>query len=66
MGFIILTIKASGHVVARTLLAAIHGAVRTIYEGGMPPAIGGEVERQLTLMCRSYLIGAREGVRRAA
>lgn len=48
-------------VVARILLAAIHGAVRTFYERDMPPATGGEVERQLTLMCRSYLIAAREG-----
>lgn len=54
------------YLVARTLLAAIHGAVRTFYERDMPPTIGGEAERQLTLMCRSYLFAAREGERGAA
>lgn len=54
------------HVVAQTLLAAIHGAVRAFYERDRPPAIGGEVEKQLTLMCCSYLVAAREGERRAA
>ena len=46
------------HVVAQTMLAAVYGTVRAFYERDMPPAIGGEVERQLTLMCRSYLAAA--------
>lgn len=54
------------HVVAQTLLAAIHGTVRAFYERDLPPVIGGEVERRLTLMCRSYLIAARRTERRAA
>ena len=54
------------HVVAQTLLAAINGTVRAFYERDLPPAIGGEVERQLTLMCRSYLAAARGSQRQAA
>lgn len=53
------------HVVAQTLLAAINGAVRSFYERDSPPAIGGEVERQLIVMCRSYLVAAREAEQRA-
>lgn len=45
--------------VAQMLLAAVHGTVRTYYERHMPPAIGGEVASQLTLMCRAYLMAAR-------
>lgn len=54
------------HVVAQTLLAAIHGTVRAFYERNLPPVIGGKVEEQLTLMCRSYPIAARRADRRAA
>ena len=46
------------HVLARTLLAAVHGTVRASYERNRAPEIGGEVDRQLTLMCRSYLAAA--------
>lgn len=45
-------------VVAQTLLAALYGTVRAFYERDLPPAMGGEVERQLTIMCRSYLATA--------
>jgi AcrR family transcriptional regulator len=43
------------HAIARHLFAAIHGTVRMFYERELPPAIGGEAERQLTMMCRSYV-----------
>jgi hypothetical protein len=46
------------HSVARLLFAAIHGTVRMFYERQIPPLIGGEVERQLTMMCRSYVAAA--------
>lgn len=46
------------HVVAQTMLAAILGTVRAFYERDLPPAIGGEVGQQLTIMCRSYLAAA--------
>lgn len=48
------------HAVARLLFAAIHGTVRMFYERDLPPRIGGEVERQLTTMCRSYVAAAIE------
>ncbi len=35
------------HVVAQTMLAAVYGTVRAFYERDLPPAIDGEVERQL-------------------
>ncbi len=54
------------HVVAQTLLAAVNGTVRAFYERDLPPAIGGQVERQLTIMCRSYLAAACGAERRAA
>ncbi len=54
------------HIVAQTLLAAVIGTVRAFYERDLPPAIGGEVERQLTTMCRSYLVAASRAERRAA
>jgi AcrR family transcriptional regulator len=47
------------HSVARLLFAAIHGTVRMFYERQIPPLIGGEVERQLTMMCRSYVAAAK-------
>lgn len=46
------------HAVARMLFAAIHGTVRMFYERDLPPLMGGEVERQLTTMCRSYVAAA--------
>lgn len=46
------------HAVARILFAAIHGTVRMGYEREMPPLLGGEGERQLTMMCRSYVAAA--------
>lgn len=54
------------YVVAQTLLAAVYGTVRAFYERDLPPAIGGEVEGQLTIMCRSYLAAASRAARRAA
>ena len=54
------------HVVAQTLLAAVYGTVRAFYERDLPPAIGGEVEKQLTVMGRSYLAAASKAERRAA
>ncbi len=41
--------------VAQTFLAALHGAVRVFYERDLPPAVRGGVEKQLAIMCRSYL-----------
>jgi AcrR family transcriptional regulator len=41
--------------VARHLFAAIHGTVRMFYERDLPPTIDGEAQRQLTMMCRSYV-----------
>ena len=49
---------ADPHAVARHLFAAIHGTVRMFYERELPPTIGGEAERQLTMMCRSYVAAA--------
>jgi len=46
------------HVVAQTLLAAVSGTARAFFERDLPPAIGGEIESQLTIMCRSYLAAA--------
>ena len=54
------------HLVAQTLLAAVNGTVRTFYERNLPPAMGGEVESQLTIMCRSYLAAASRAERRPA
>jgi len=54
------------HVVAQTLLAAVYGTVRASYERDLPPAIGGEVERQLTIMGRSYVAAASRAKQRAA
>ena len=54
------------HLVARTLLAAVSGAVRVFYERDAAPAIGGDVERELVTLCRSYLSAAGQGARRAA
>jgi hypothetical protein len=53
------------HAVARTAFAAIHGTVRMFYEREIPPMMGGEIARQLTMMCRSYVaavIGPKEPV----
>lgn len=47
------------HAVAGLLFAAIHGTVRMYYERNLPPRIGGDVERQPTMMCRSYVAAAR-------
>jgi len=49
---------ADPHAVARILFAAIHGTVRMFYERELPPMIGGDVERQLTTMCCSYVASA--------
>lgn len=46
---------ADPSLVAQILLAAIYGTARAFFERASPPALGGEVERQLTTMCRSYL-----------
>jgi len=46
------------HAVARQLFAAIHGTVRMFYERNLPPTIGGEAERALVMMCRSYVAAA--------
>lgn len=43
--------------VAQTLLAAVAGTVRAFYERDLPPALGGDIATQLTLMCRAYLVG---------
>ena len=44
--------------VSQVLLAAISGAVRAFYEQDAFSGIGGEVERELVAMCRSYLAAA--------
>lgn len=54
------------HVVSQTLLAAISGTTRAFFERNWSPALGVEIARQLTLMCRSYLVGARSASRQAA
>ncbi len=41
--------------VAQILLASVYGTVRAFLERDLPPKLGGEVEQQLTIMCRSYL-----------
>lgn len=67
----LLSTASDGHfddplVVAQTLLAAISGTVRAFYERDLPPTIGGEVERQIVVMCRAYLAAARRAERLAA
>ncbi len=49
---------ADAPAVARLLFAAIHGTVRSFYERDLPPLLGGEVERQLVMMCRAYVAAA--------
>lgn len=49
--------------IARLLFAAIHGTVRMFYERELPPLLGGEVERQLTMMCRAYVAAAIQSTR---
>ena len=41
--------------VARMLFAAIHGTVRMFYEREISPRIRKDIERQLTMMCCSYV-----------
>ena len=52
--------------IAQILLAAIYGTARAFFERASPPALGGEVERQLTIMCRSYLAAVSSTAQRAA
>jgi AcrR family transcriptional regulator len=52
--------------VARMLFAAIHGTVRMFYEREISPAIRRDVERQLTVMCCSYVAATIEPKERAA
>ena len=54
------------NLVAQTLLATISGAARAFYERGMPPTAGGEVERELVVLCRSYLSATAQARPRAA
>ena len=54
------------NVVAQILLAAVYGTARAFFERASPPALGGEVERQLTIMCRSYLAAVSGTARPAA
>ena len=54
------------HVVAQTMLAAIYGTARALFERDLPLEPGGEIEDQLTVMCRSYLVAVSSGARLAA
>ena len=54
------------HAVARHLFAAIHGTVRMFYERELSPTIGGEAERHLTMMCRSYVAATIQPEERAS
>ncbi len=47
---------ADPRVVARAMLAAIYGTARAYFERDLPLTWGDEVEEQLTIMCRAYLI----------
>lgn len=49
---------ADPHAVARLLFAAIHGTLRMFYERDLPPMIGPDMEKQLMMMCRSYIAAA--------
>jgi AcrR family transcriptional regulator len=49
---------ADPRAVARLLFAAIHGTLRMFYERDLPPLVGGDVQNQLTTMCRSYVAAA--------
>ena len=42
-------------IVNLTLLTAIFGTVRSVFERNLPAADGGAVHRQLVAMCRAYL-----------
>ncbi len=53
-------------VVAQIWLAAVYGTVRAFYERDLPPMIGGEVERQLTIMSCSYLAAVSNAERRSS
>ena len=48
--------------VARTMLASIDGTARAFYERDLPLTPGGDVEDQLTIMCRAYLLAASDPV----
>ena len=54
------------NLVAQVLLAAIYGTARAFFERASPPALGDEVERQLTIMCHSYLAAVSSAARRTA
>lgn len=57
---------ADPRLVARIMLAAVYGTARAFFERDLHPALGGEVEEQLTIMCRSYLDAAGSVARLAA
>ncbi|MCX5496475.1 TetR/AcrR family transcriptional regulator [Kaistia dalseonensis] len=57
---------ADPSVVNTTLLTAIFGAVRSVFERNLPSALGGEVRGQLVVMCRSYLEAVKKEPERAA
>lgn len=46
-------------VVNATLLTVIFGTVRSVFERGLPPALAGDVQKQLVKMCVGYLEAAR-------
>lgn len=48
----------SPHVAARMVLAAVAGTVRTLFERDLVSALGNEMQKQLSLMCQSYLAAA--------
>jgi hypothetical protein len=50
---------ADPHAVIRLLFAAIHGMLWMFYEREIASMIGEDGERQLTMMCRSYVAASK-------
>ena len=49
---------SNANVIAQTMLAAVYGTARALFERDLPLVLGGEVEDQLMVMCRAYLLAA--------
>ncbi|MDK4740848.1 TetR/AcrR family transcriptional regulator [Rhizobium sp. CNPSo 3464] len=49
---------ADPHVIAQTMTAVIYGTVPAFCKRVMPPAVGSEAEKQLTIMFHSYLVAS--------
>ena len=48
------------HLIAQTMLASIYGTARALFERELPLTPDGDVEKQLIIMCRAYLMAASD------